>query len=37
MDDGFAIAAGFFALGILWLFIGGWVVSMVEFCRRLLG
>jgi uncharacterized membrane protein YjjP (DUF1212 family) len=37
VDDGLTVAAGFFALGILWLFIGGWVVSMVEFVRRLLG
>jgi hypothetical protein len=37
MDEGFKVAAEFFALGILWLFIAGWVVAMVEFARRLLG
>ena len=37
MDDGFMVAAGFFALGILWLFIGQWVLSIVSFIRQLLG
>jgi hypothetical protein len=37
MDDGFTIAAGFFSLGILWLFIGQWLLSIVSFIRQLLG
>jgi hypothetical protein len=37
VDEGFTIAAGFFALGILWMFIGSWALSIVEFLRRLIG
>jgi hypothetical protein len=37
LDSGFTIAAGFFALGILWIFIGNWAIGIIEFCRRLLG
>jgi hypothetical protein len=37
VDEGLTIAAGFFALGLLWLFIGQWVLSIVSFLRQLLG
>jgi hypothetical protein len=37
VDDGFTIAAGFFALGLLWLFIAQWLLSIVSFIRQLLG
>jgi len=37
MDEGFTIAAGFFSLGILWLFISQWLMSIVSFIRQLLG
>lgn len=37
MDAGFQVAAAFFALGILWLFVGGVFVSIIEFVKRLIG
>lgn len=37
MDDGFSIAAGFFALGLVWLFIAQMLLTTVAWMRRLLG
>lgn len=37
MDTGFAVAGAFFALGLLWLFIGQLLLLTVNWVRRLLG
>jgi hypothetical protein len=37
VDEGFTIAAGFFALGILWLFIAQILLTLVSWVRQLLG
>lgn len=37
MDDGFQVALGFFALGLLWLVIVQFVVGIMEWVRKLIG
>lgn len=37
MDDGFVIAAGFFALGLFWLFGAAFSIVVVSWVRQLLG
>lgn len=37
VTDGFTVAAQFFALGVLWLFIAGVLLSIIEFVKRLVG
>lgn len=37
VDDGFAVAVGFFAVGVLWLFIATFLLGIVEWLRRLIG
>jgi hypothetical protein len=37
MDDGIQVAFGFFALGILWLFIAQILLTLVSWVRQLLG
>lgn len=37
MDDGFAVAAGFFALGLLWVFLASMFFGFIDFVRRFLG
>jgi hypothetical protein len=37
MDEGVQISLGFFAVGILWLFIAQWLLAIISFLRQLLG
>lgn len=37
LDDGFRVAAGFFALGLLWIFIASVLLGLVDFIKRVLG
>ena len=37
LDPGFQLALGFFALGILFLFISGVLLGLVDFIRRFIG
>jgi len=37
MDDGFTVAAGFFGLGLLWLFIAQFLMVIVSWVRQLVG
>jgi hypothetical protein len=37
VDDGMTIAAGFFALGVLWLFIGQLLLLPIAWMKGLLG
>ena len=37
MDDGFNVAMQFFALGLLWLFIGGVLLTAINWLRQLVG
>jgi len=37
VDEGLQVAAGFFALGLLWLFISQWLLLIVNWLRQLIG
>jgi len=37
MDDGFQVAAYFFALGLLWLFIAAFILGIWQAVRSLIG
>lgn len=37
LEDGVRVMFGFFALGLLWLFIASVMLAIIDFIRRVLG